>query len=93
MEQNLNIASKEGIEFEDATKYKQHMGSLLYLTTTIHEISFAIGPHFQVHAKTLRQTSMSYKESYGILEGYSKLSTQILKDGRVQINWIFKFRL
>ena len=81
----LMITSKEGIEFEDATKYKPHMGSLLYLTTTISKISFAIGPHFQVHAITLRQTSMSYKESYEILEGDSRLSTQILKDGRLQI--------
>ena len=31
---------------------------------------------------------MSYKESYEILEGDSRLSTQILKDGRVQIIWM-----
>jgi hypothetical protein len=34
MEQNLKLASKEGIEFEDATKYRQLVGSLIYLTTT-----------------------------------------------------------
>eukprot|EP00253_Pinus_taeda_P028193 PITA_28193 len=40
MEQKLT--SIEGNEFEDATKYIKHVGSLNYLTTTKPDISFAI---------------------------------------------------
>eukprot|EP00253_Pinus_taeda_P012398 PITA_12398 len=43
MEQNLNLTSIEGKEFEDATKYRQLVGSLNYLTTTGPEISFVVG--------------------------------------------------
>eukprot|EP00253_Pinus_taeda_P023218 PITA_23218 len=43
MEQNLKLTSIEGKEFEDATKYRQLVGSLNYLTTTRPNISFAIG--------------------------------------------------
>ncbi len=43
MEQNLKLTSIEGNEFEDATKYRQLVGSLNYLTTTRPNISFAIG--------------------------------------------------
>eukprot|EP00253_Pinus_taeda_P021111 PITA_21111 len=43
MEQNLKLTSIEGKEFEDATKYRQLVGSLNYLTTTRPDISFAIG--------------------------------------------------
>ena len=43
MEQNLNLTSTEGKEFEDATKYRQLIGSLIYLTTTRPDISFDVG--------------------------------------------------
>eukprot|EP00253_Pinus_taeda_P004431 PITA_04431 len=43
MEQNLKITSIEGKEFEDATKYRQLVGSLNYLTTTRLDISFIVG--------------------------------------------------
>ena len=43
MDQNLKLTLKEGNEFEDATKYKQFVGSLIYLSTTILDISFDIG--------------------------------------------------
>jgi hypothetical protein len=43
MEQNLKLTSKEGNEFEDATKYRQLVGSLIYLTTTRLDISFVVG--------------------------------------------------
>jgi hypothetical protein len=43
MEQNLKLTSKEGNEFEDPTKYRQLVGSLIYLTTTIPHISFVVG--------------------------------------------------
>eukprot|EP00253_Pinus_taeda_P033219 PITA_33219 len=43
MEQNLKLTSIEGKEFEDATKYRQLVGSLNYLTTTRPDISFNVG--------------------------------------------------
>eukprot|EP00253_Pinus_taeda_P018980 PITA_18980 len=43
MEQNLRLTSLEGKEFEDATKYRQLIGSLIYLTTTRPDISFVVG--------------------------------------------------
>ena len=43
MEQNLKLTSSEGEEFEDATKYRQLVGSLNYLTTTSLDISFVVG--------------------------------------------------
>eukprot|EP00253_Pinus_taeda_P035334 PITA_35334 len=43
MEQNLKLTSIEGKEFEDTTKYRQLVGSLNYLTTTIPNISFVVG--------------------------------------------------
>jgi hypothetical protein len=42
MEQNFKLTSKEGNEFEDATKYTQLVGSLIYLTTTKLDISFIV---------------------------------------------------
>eukprot|EP00253_Pinus_taeda_P020695 PITA_20695 len=42
MEQYIKLTSIEGKEFEDATKYRQLVGSLNYLTTTRPDISFAI---------------------------------------------------
>jgi hypothetical protein len=35
MEQNLNLTSKEGSEFEDATKYRQLVGSLTVVVHTV----------------------------------------------------------
>eukprot|EP00253_Pinus_taeda_P017663 PITA_17663 len=42
-EQNLKLTSIEGKEFEDATKYRQLVGSLNYLATTRLDISFVVG--------------------------------------------------
>eukprot|EP00253_Pinus_taeda_P014117 PITA_14117 len=43
VEQKLKLASIEGKEFEDATKYRHLVGSLNYLTTTRLDISFVVG--------------------------------------------------
>jgi len=43
MEQNLKLKSIEGNAFEDATKYRQLVGSLIYLTITRPDISYAVG--------------------------------------------------
>ena len=39
----MKLTSKEGKDFEDETKYKQLVGSLIYLTTTRPNISFDVG--------------------------------------------------
>eukprot|EP00253_Pinus_taeda_P014679 PITA_14679 len=43
MEQNLKLTSIEGKEFQDATKYRELVGSLIYFTTTKPHISFSVG--------------------------------------------------
>ena len=43
MEQNLRLASNEGSTFEDPTKYRKLVGSLIYLTTTRPDITFVVG--------------------------------------------------
>ena len=43
MEHNLRLTLKERKEFEDATKYRYLVGSIIYLTTTRPNISFSIG--------------------------------------------------
>eukprot|EP00253_Pinus_taeda_P028105 PITA_28105 len=43
MEQNLKLTYIKGKEFEDATKYRQLVGSLNYLTTTRSDISCVVG--------------------------------------------------
>ena len=43
MDQNFKLTSKGGSEFEGATKYKQLMGILIYLTMRKPNISFVVG--------------------------------------------------
>jgi hypothetical protein len=43
MEQNLKLTLKEGNGFEDAMKYIQLVGSIIYLTTTRPDFSFVAG--------------------------------------------------
>ncbi|XP_059067890.1 secreted RxLR effector protein 161-like [Cryptomeria japonica] len=43
MEQNLKISSNDREAFEDQTKYRQLVGSLIYLTTTRPDITFTVG--------------------------------------------------
>eukprot|EP00253_Pinus_taeda_P035210 PITA_35210 len=61
MEQNLKLTSIEGKEFEDATKYRQLIGSLIYLTTTRPDIS---SPDFDGDKETGVSTS-EYAMSLG----------------------------
>eukprot|EP00253_Pinus_taeda_P017418 PITA_17418 len=51
MEQNFKLTSIEGKEFEDATKYRQLVGSLNYLITTRPNISFVVGTLFRFMQK------------------------------------------
>ena len=43
MEHNLKLTSNEVSTFEDPTKYRKLVGSLIYLTTTCPDINFAVG--------------------------------------------------
>ena len=43
MEHNLKFTSNERSTFEDPTKYRQLVGSLIYLTTIRPDITFAVG--------------------------------------------------
>jgi hypothetical protein len=43
MEHNLKLTSKEGNEFDYATKYRQLVRSLIYITTSKPKISFVVG--------------------------------------------------
>jgi hypothetical protein len=52
MEHNLKLTSKEGNKFEDATKYRQLVESLIYITTTITNISFVIGIFYRFMKNT-----------------------------------------
>src|SRR5688572_13202264 len=42
MEQNLKLTSEEGKPFEDPTKYKQFVGSLIYFSFTCLDITFVV---------------------------------------------------
>ena len=47
MEHNQKLISHEGGAFEDPTNYMQLVGSLIYLTTTCLDITFAVGILFR----------------------------------------------
>ena len=81
MEKNLKLTSSEGSAFEDATKYRQLVGSLIYLTTTHPDINFAVGilsrfmhqpceGHWTATKRVLKY--LKGTQSYGIK--YSKVS-------------------
>jgi hypothetical protein len=84
MDQNLKITSNEGSAFEDPTKYKQLVGSLIYLTTTHLDINFFVGilsrfmnQPCEGHWTTTKRVLKYLKgtQSYGIK--YSKFQTSI----------------
>ena len=43
MEPNAKMCAHEGKDLEDATMYRQLVGSLIYLTLTRPDISYAVG--------------------------------------------------
>ena len=89
MEQNLKLTSIEGKEFKDATKYRQLVGSLIYLTTTRPNLSFAIGILSRFMQKPCEGHWSTAKKSSKVLEGDSRLWTQIYA-GRLHINCVPK---
>eukprot|EP00253_Pinus_taeda_P010677 PITA_10677 len=68
MEQNLRLTSIEGKEFEDATKYRQLVGSLNCLTTTRPDISFAVGIFSRFMQKPFPTDSTTEEEYVEVAE-------------------------
>ena len=88
MEQNLNLTSIEGKEFEDATKYRQLVGSLIYLNTTRPDISFVVGILSRFMQKPCEGHWPTAKKSSKVLEGDSRLWTQIYTGRQFQLDRI-----
>ncbi|KAE8675571.1 tir-nbs resistance protein [Hibiscus syriacus] len=76
MEPNVKICSHEGKDLEDATMYRQLVGSLIYLTLTRPDISYAVGvmsrymqnpkkPHLEAVRRILRYVKSII--DYGLL--------------------------
>eukprot|EP00253_Pinus_taeda_P011370 PITA_11370 len=77
MEQNLKLTSVEGKEFEDATKYRQLVGSLNSLTTTRQGISFFVGIISRFMQKPCEGHWSVAKRVLKYLKGNSRLWTQV----------------
>jgi hypothetical protein len=80
MEQNLKLTSNEGNAFEGSTKYKQLVGSLIYLTTTHPDIAFIVGilsrfmhQPCQGHWTTTKQVLKYLKDTQSYDIKYSKV--------------------
>jgi hypothetical protein len=80
MEQNLKLTSKEGNEFEDATKYRHIVGSLIYITTTRPNISFFVWilssfmqKHCEGHWSTTKRVMKYLKGTQDFGLKYSKV--------------------
>ncbi|KAE8670896.1 Detected protein of unknown function [Hibiscus syriacus] len=76
MEPNAKMCAHEGKDLEDATMYRQLVGSLIYLTLTQPDISYAVGvmsrymqnpkkPHLESFRRILRYVKSTI--DYGIL--------------------------
>ena len=62
MEKNIKVTSNEGKEFEDATRYRQLVGSLIYLTTTRADILFVVGILSRLMQNLVKDTGLLPKE-------------------------------
>eukprot|EP00253_Pinus_taeda_P006635 PITA_06635 len=93
MEKNLKLTSIEGKEFEDATKYRQFVGSLNYITTTRPNISFAIGilsrfmqnpceGHWSATKRVLRY--MKGTQDFGIKYTQRSCKQSVLEDSTIE---------
>jgi len=74
------LTFEEGSQFEDATKYRQLIGSLIYLTTTRIDISFMIGilswfmhKLYEGHWSTTKRVLRYLKENQGFGLKYYKV--------------------
>jgi hypothetical protein len=76
MDPNTRMCAHEGKELQDATMYRQMVGSLLYLTVTRPDISYAVGvmsrymqnpkkPHLEAARRILRYVKRTF--DYGLL--------------------------
>ncbi|XP_059067424.1 secreted RxLR effector protein 161-like [Cryptomeria japonica] len=81
MEQNLKISSNDGEAFKDPTKCRQVVVSLIYLTTTRPDITFAVGIMSRFMHKpceehwTIAQRVLKYLQgTQSLIIKYSKVS-------------------
>eukprot|EP00253_Pinus_taeda_P002950 PITA_02950 len=91
MEQNLNLTSIQGKEFEDAIKYRQLVGSLNYLTTIRADISFTVGILSRFMQKPCEGHWSTSKKSSKVLEGNSRLWNQVytvLADSTIEAEYV-----
>jgi len=79
MEQNLNLTSKEVNEFEDATKYRQLVGSIIYLITTRPNISFVFGILSRFMQKPCEEHWSTAKRVLKYLKGTQYFSLRYFK--------------
>ena len=85
VEENLKLTSIEGKEFEDATKYRQLVGSLIYLNTTRLDISFVLVILYrfmqkpcEAHWSTKKRVLKYLKETLDFGHKYSQVDHFIL---------------
>lgn len=75
MDANVKLCAHEGKDLEDATMYRQLVGSLIYLTMTRPDISFAVGvvsrfmrkpkkPHLEAVRRILRYVKSTIEYGY-----------------------------
>ena len=76
----MKLTSSEGKEFEDATKYRQLVGRLIYLTTTRPDISYVVGilsrfmhKPCEGHWSAVKRVLRYLKGTQGIEIKYSKV--------------------
>ncbi|MCO5576670.1 hypothetical protein L7F22_030485 [Adiantum nelumboides] len=93
LDQNVKVRADEGQVLEDATMYRQIVGSLIYLTISRPDLSYAVGlesqfmqlprkPHLDVVRRTLRYLSATL--DYAL---FYEASTQLQLSGFTDADW------
>eukprot|EP00253_Pinus_taeda_P026077 PITA_26077 len=97
MEQNLKLTSIEGKEFEDATKYRQLVGSLNYLTTTKPDILFVVGilsiflqKPYEGHSSTTKRVLKHLKgiQDFGLKYTQRSHKQSVLADSTTEAEYV-----
>ncbi|KAL0458661.1 UNVERIFIED_CONTAM: Retrovirus-related Pol polyprotein from transposon RE1 [Sesamum latifolium] len=98
VEPHAKMCAHEGQELEDATMYRKLVGSLIYLTLTRPDISFAVGvmsrymqnpkkPHLQAVRRILRYVK---EQSLGVAKDNRRCLYQRPKQSNGQRLWQLK---
>ena len=86
MEQKLKLTSSEGKEFEDAAKYRQLVGILIYLTTTIPDISYVVGILSRFMHKPCEGHWSAAKRVLRYLKGTQDFGLKYTKEEDIRLN-------